>query len=80
MHIVFFGSHPDDESFANGTIAKYVDRGHSATIVVATHGSRGHWEIQPKELVQIRRGQRRFLALRFFSWIMRMPQYREEMS
>jgi len=54
MHLVFFGSHPDDESFANGTIAKYVDRGHHATIVVATHGSRGHWEIHPKELVQIR--------------------------
>lgn len=54
MHLVFFGSHPDDESFTNGTIAKYVDRGHRATIVVATHGSRGHWEIQPKELMQIR--------------------------
>jgi LmbE family N-acetylglucosaminyl deacetylase len=54
MHLVFFGSHPDDETFANGTIAKYVDNGHTATIVVTTHGSRGHWEIQPEELTRIR--------------------------
>ena len=42
MHLVLFGAHPDDETCANGTIAKYVDRGHRATIVHATRGGKGH--------------------------------------
>ena len=54
MHLVFVGAHPDDEAFASGTIAKYVDRGHEATIVMATRGGRGHWEIPTEELEKIR--------------------------
>ncbi|MBN2336575.1 PIG-L family deacetylase [Candidatus Bathyarchaeota archaeon] len=57
MHLVFVGAHPDDESFASGTIAKYVDRGHRATIVVATRGGRGHWETPPEEMKKIRTGE-----------------------
>ena len=54
MHIVLIGAHPDDETFASGTIAKYVDRGHRATIVHATRGGKGHWEIPSDELREIR--------------------------
>ena len=54
MHIVLIGAHPDDETFASGTIAKYVDRGHRATIVHATRGGKGHWEIHSDKLREIR--------------------------
>ena len=54
MHLVLIGAHPDDETFASGTIAKYVDRGHRATIVHATRGGKGHWEIPTNELRKIR--------------------------
>ncbi len=54
MHIVLIGAHPDDETFASGTITKYVDRGHRATIVHATRGGKGHWEIHSDELREIR--------------------------
>jgi LmbE family N-acetylglucosaminyl deacetylase len=54
VHIVLIGAHPDDETFASGTIAKYVDRGHRATIVHATKGGKGHWEIPSDELRKIR--------------------------
>ena len=54
MHLVFIGAHPDDETSAGGTIAKYVDGGHRATIVVATRGGRGHWRIPSEELERIR--------------------------
>ena len=55
MHIVFVGAHPDDETFANGTIAKYIDQGHKASIVHATMGGKGHWEIPTPELENIRK-------------------------
>lgn len=54
MHLVFIGAHPDDETFASGTIAKYVTNGHKATIVQATKGGKGHWEIPTEELREIR--------------------------
>ena len=54
MHLVLMGAHPDDETFASGTIAKYVDRGHRATIVHATKGGKGHWEIPSEELRKTR--------------------------
>ena len=57
MHLVFIGAHPDDETSAGGTIAKYVDRGHKATIVVTTRGGRGHWKIPSEELERIRTGE-----------------------
>lgn len=57
MHIVFIGAHPDDETSASGTIAKYVDNGHRATIVVVTRGGRGHWRIPSEELEGIRTGE-----------------------
>ena len=54
MHIVLIGAHPDDETFASGTIAKYIDRGHRATIVHATRGGKGHWDIPSDELRETR--------------------------
>lgn len=55
MHLVLMGAHPDDETFASGTIAKYVDRGHRATVVHATRGGKGHWEIPTHELMKTRK-------------------------
>ncbi|MBT3284361.1 PIG-L family deacetylase [Candidatus Bathyarchaeota archaeon] len=57
MHLLLMGAHPDDETFASGTLAKYVDRGHRATIVHATRGGKGHWDIPSYELRQIRTGE-----------------------
>ena len=57
MHLVFIGAHPDDETSAGGTIAKHVDRGHEATIVVATRGGRGHWSTPSEELERVRTGE-----------------------
>jgi LmbE family N-acetylglucosaminyl deacetylase len=54
MHLLFVGAHPDDETLASGTIAKYVANGHKATIVQATRGGKGHWEIPTQELEAIR--------------------------
>ena len=62
MHLVFIGAHPDDEASAGGTIAKYVDQGHRATIVVATRGGRGHWEIPSEELERVRTEEMRKAA------------------
>ena len=62
MHILFVGAHPDDETFASGTIAKYVDRGHRATIVHATRGGKGHWETPTPELEAIRTEEMRQAA------------------
>ena len=57
MHLVFIGAHPDDETFASGTIAKHVESGGKATIVVATRGGKGHWKIPSEELCKIRTGE-----------------------
>ncbi len=54
MHILFVGAHPDDETYASGIIAKYVDRGYKATILQATRGGMGHWNIPTLELEKIR--------------------------
>jgi len=62
VHLVFIGAHPDDESSAGGTIAKYVDHGHRATIVVATRGGRGHWKVPSEELEEMRTGEMRRAA------------------
>ena len=62
MHILFVGAHPDDETFASGTIAKYVEYGHRATIVQATKGGKGHWEIPSAELKKIRTKEMRQAA------------------
>ncbi len=54
MHLVLIGAHPDDEALVSGTIAKYVDQGHRATIVMATRGGRGHWKTPSEKLKEIR--------------------------
>jgi LmbE family N-acetylglucosaminyl deacetylase len=45
MHLIFIGAHPDDETYASGTIARHVADGGKATIVVATRGEKGHWKM-----------------------------------
>jgi 4-oxalomesaconate hydratase len=57
MHLVFVGAHPDDETYASGTIARHVAEGGKATIVVATRGGKGHWKIPSDELCKLRTGE-----------------------
>jgi len=54
MHLVLIGAHPDDETFASGTIAKYIANGHKATIVHASRGGKGHWDTPTPELEKLR--------------------------
>jgi LmbE family N-acetylglucosaminyl deacetylase len=47
-------AHPDDESSYSGTIAKFANEGHDATLVYVTSGDKGHTTIPPNELTRIR--------------------------
>lgn len=49
--IVVFEAHGDDmEFFAGGTIAKFAERGHEITLVVATDNDKGSFELSPDDL------------------------------
>ena len=49
--ILVFEAHGDDmEFFAGGTIAKFADRGHQVTLVVATDNDKGSFELSAEEL------------------------------
>jgi len=52
--IMWIGAHPDDESQASGTLAKFVKNGHRAVICVVSKAEKGSIEIPPDELVRIR--------------------------
>lgn len=54
MHILFVGAHPDDETLCSGTLAQYAQKEHKVTIVMATRGERGHFQISTEELRKIR--------------------------
>lgn len=54
MHLIFIGAHPDDETYASGTIARHVADGGKATIVVATRGEKGHWKMPSEDLSKLR--------------------------
>ena len=54
MNVLLIGAHPDDETFASGTLAKYAAKGHKVTIIHATKGGKGHWSIPSDELREIR--------------------------
>jgi LmbE family N-acetylglucosaminyl deacetylase len=49
--IVVFGAHGDDLEFTSGgTIARFTDRGHEVTVVVATDNDKGSFELTADEL------------------------------
>ncbi|MCH8994146.1 MAG: PIG-L family deacetylase [Chloroflexi bacterium] len=49
--VLVFGPHGDDMEFAaGGTIAKFADRGHHVTLVVATDNDKGSFELTAEEL------------------------------
>ena len=53
--IVVFEAHGDDMEFmAGGTIAKFADRGHEVTLVVATDNDKGSFELSAEELRGVR--------------------------
>ena len=49
--VLVFGPHGDDMEFAaGGTVAKFADRGHQVTLVVATDNDKGSFEMTADEL------------------------------
>ncbi len=53
--VLVFEAHGDDmEFFAGGTIAKFADRGHDVTLVVATDNDKGSFELSADELRAVR--------------------------
>jgi LmbE family N-acetylglucosaminyl deacetylase len=56
MNVMIIGAHPDDpEVMLGGTTARYVELGHSVTMVSMTNGDSGHHEMQRSELAARRR-------------------------
>jgi LmbE family N-acetylglucosaminyl deacetylase len=56
MTILALGAHPDDlELHCFGTLAKYVKNGHTVYTSTVANGNKGHYQIKPKELAEIRR-------------------------
>lgn len=50
-HVVVFEAHGDDMEFTcGGTIAKFTDRGHEVTLVVATDNDKGSFELAADQL------------------------------
>ena len=53
--VLVFEAHGDDMEFlAGGTIAKFADRGHEVTLVVATDNDKGSFELSAEELRAVR--------------------------
>ncbi len=55
VRVLAVTAHPDDmEILCGGTLAKYAARGDDVTICHACNGNKGHVEIPPEKLVEIR--------------------------
>lgn len=53
--VLVFEAHGDDmEFFAGGTVARFSDRGHEVTVVVATDNDKGSFELSAAELRSVR--------------------------
>lgn len=56
MNVLAVGCHPDDlEIGCGGTLAKLAAQGHSVTMVHVANGNKGHKQIPPDDLREIRR-------------------------
>ena len=54
LRIIVFGAHPDDPEKVGGTMAKFVEQGHSVRLVSLTNGNAGHFEMGGGPLAQRR--------------------------
>jgi len=55
MNVLAIGCHPDDlEIGCGGTLAKYIDKGHEVFMCHVANGDKGHVNINPKQLREIR--------------------------
>lgn len=55
LRVLGIGAHPDDlEISCGGTLAKYSELGHEVVMGVACSGDKGHFQIPPKKLAEIR--------------------------
>ncbi|HOK80278.1 MAG TPA: PIG-L family deacetylase [bacterium] len=56
MKVLAISAHPDDiELFCAGTLAKFKKQGHSIAMAILCDGNKGHFEIGPEELAEIRK-------------------------
>ena len=55
LRILAVGAHPDDlEILCGGTLAKYAKLGHTVIMSHLLNGDKGHYQIPPKKIAQIR--------------------------
>jgi LmbE family N-acetylglucosaminyl deacetylase len=60
MNVLAVGAHPDDlEILCAGTLARFAQDGHDVTMAHSCRGDKGHFEIPPDELGEIREGEAR---------------------
>ncbi len=63
LRVLAVGAHPDDvEISCGGTLARYALAGHHVMMGYATNGDKGHLEIPPAELAEIREQESRAAA------------------
>jgi LmbE family N-acetylglucosaminyl deacetylase len=56
MVVLAIGAHPDDlELHWFGTLAKFIKSGHTVYTSTVANGNKGHYQIKPRELAEIRR-------------------------
>jgi LmbE family N-acetylglucosaminyl deacetylase len=60
MNVLAVGAHPDDlEILCAGTLARFAQDGHDVTMAYSCRGDKGHFEIPPDELGEIREEEAR---------------------
>lgn len=58
MNVLAVGAHPDDlEILCGGTLAKFAEEGHKVFMSHVCNGNKGHHNIPPAELAEIRDGE-----------------------
>ncbi len=63
LRVLAVGAHPDDiEICCGGTLARYALAGHHVMMCYATNGDKGHLEIPPAKLAEIREREARAAA------------------
>ncbi len=54
LRVIVFGAHPDDPEKVGGTMAKFLEQGHTVRLVSLTNGNAGHFEMGGGPLAQRR--------------------------
>jgi LmbE family N-acetylglucosaminyl deacetylase len=59
LRLLVIGAHPDDPDKSGGTMARYVELGHTVKLVSLTNGDAGHQDLGGGPLARIRNGEAR---------------------